>query len=71
MTDDPPDPSDPPKGCPFHPACPKAREACRDERPNLFEDEVEDHGAACFREDQTHEYWDSEPLHEEEGEIPL
>lgn len=70
MTDDPPDPSDPPEGCPFHPACPKAREACRDEQPDLFGDEAEGHGAACFREDQTHEYWDSDPVHEEEGEIP-
>ena len=32
---EPPSPSDPPPGCPFHPRCPIARERCRSERPAL------------------------------------
>jgi oligopeptide/dipeptide ABC transporter ATP-binding protein len=33
----PPDMSDPPSGCAFHPRCPMARERCRTERPELLE----------------------------------
>ncbi len=32
---EPPSPSHPPSGCPFHPRCPVARELCRRERPLL------------------------------------
>jgi len=34
-TGEPPSPSNPPPGCPFHPRCPVARELCRNERPLL------------------------------------
>ena len=34
---DPPDPSNPPAGCPFHPRCPKAVDRCRSEPPHLIE----------------------------------
>ncbi|WP_276255862.1 ABC transporter ATP-binding protein [Halomontanus rarus] len=71
MTEEAPDPSDPPSGCRFHPSCPKAREACTREDPELVSEEGSpDHLSACFREDSTHEYWQSEPLHGEEHEIP-
>ncbi|GAA4880748.1 MULTISPECIES: ABC transporter ATP-binding protein [Saccharopolyspora] len=30
---DPPDPTDPPRGCPFHPRCPYAMDVCREETP--------------------------------------
>ncbi|SEV85230.1 ABC transporter ATP-binding protein [Natrinema salifodinae] len=59
---DVPDPVDPPSGCRFHTRCPVAREACREQRPALREIDDGDGKAACFREDPTHEYWDSEPL---------
>ncbi|CCQ33190.1 Dipeptide ABC transporter ATP-binding domain containing protein [Halorhabdus tiamatea SARL4B] len=55
-----PDPIDPPSGCPFHTRCPKAREVCTEEVPDI--DESADHGVACFRTDETHEYWNSDPL---------
>lgn len=32
----PPDPAQPPPGCPFHPRCPMARDRCRTERPELL-----------------------------------
>ena len=71
MTTVAPDPTEPPSGCRYHTACPKAREACTDERPELVsENGSEAHLAACFREYEDHEYWDSEPLHGEEREIP-
>ena len=34
---EPPSPSNPPPGCPFHPRCPVAREVCHSERPHLGE----------------------------------
>jgi len=71
MTDEQPDPSDPPGGCRFHEACPKARTVCQEEVPELDPDAGDDdHRAACFREDDTHEYWNDDPLHDEEREIP-
>jgi len=58
-----PDPQNPPSGCRYHTRCPEAREACRTETPPLEHVEGEDtHHASCFREDDDHEYWDSEPL---------
>lgn len=61
-----------PSGCRFHPRCPKAREACAQDVPEIVTDgmDPEDHDAACFRTDSTHEYWDSEPL-SAEGEIEI
>ncbi|MGD0438996.1 MAG: ABC transporter ATP-binding protein [Acidimicrobiales bacterium] len=32
---EPPDPGDPPSGCPFHPRCPEAIDECRRVRPDL------------------------------------
>jgi peptide/nickel transport system ATP-binding protein len=67
---DSPDPSDPPSGCRFHPQCPKARTACRTSRPELDGADLDGHPAACFRTLEDHEYWESEPLHGNEREIP-
>jgi len=66
-----PDPVDPPGGCRFHTRCPEAREVCTEQCPRLDEDgdDAEEHKTACFREyDESHEYWDSEPI-VKEGEI--
>jgi peptide/nickel transport system ATP-binding protein len=60
---DVPDPANPPEGCRFHTRCPEAREACRREHPDQMEAD-DGHAAACFRVDDDHEYWDSEPLEE-------
>ncbi|MBZ0103518.1 MAG: ABC transporter ATP-binding protein [Thermoanaerobaculia bacterium] len=35
LVGEPPDPADPPAGCPFHPRCPVARNLCRDRAPGL------------------------------------
>ncbi|MCD8357840.1 MAG: ABC transporter ATP-binding protein [Oscillospiraceae bacterium] len=43
----PPDPTDLPTGCYFHPRCPKATEKCRTEKPELKEIGV-DHVCRCF-----------------------
>lgn len=61
---DVPDPVNPPSGCRFHTRCPVAREACREQHPNLRDLDDADGAVACFREDSEHEYWDSEPLEE-------
>ncbi|WP_276256408.1 ABC transporter ATP-binding protein [Halomontanus rarus] len=60
-----PDPTDPPSGCPFHTRCPEAREVCQRETPELLE---ADDGSlvACFREDDSHEYWESDPLYDDD-----
>jgi oligopeptide transport system ATP-binding protein len=48
---DPPSPVHPPAGCPFHPRCPHAREACAQTVPPL--EECEPHRrAACIRVDE-------------------
>jgi peptide/nickel transport system ATP-binding protein len=39
---EPPNPIDPPPGCPFHPRCPQALAICKSERP-LFRDNVACH----------------------------
>ncbi|UTF52456.1 ABC transporter ATP-binding protein [Natronosalvus rutilus] len=61
-----PDPTDPPSGCEFHTRCPEAREVCQREEPALFETDGAS-VAACFREDETHEYWESDPLYDDES----
>ena len=43
---EPPNPIDPPPGCPFHPRCPQAIAICKTERP-LFRDNVACHLAAA------------------------
>ena len=70
MTQDAPDPSDPPTGCRFREACPKAREACAQAEPTLDSEAGDTHVAACYREIPDHEYWDSDWAHGEEHEIP-
>lgn len=58
-----PDATNPPSGCRFHTRCPEAREACRQEKPELYEDD--DHGfhrTKCFRRVDDHEYWQSPGL---------
>src|SRR6185437_5031022 len=35
LTGEPPDPANPPPGCPFHPRCPAAIDLCRTVRPEL------------------------------------
>jgi peptide/nickel transport system ATP-binding protein len=58
---DVPDPANPPSGCRFHTRCPEAREVCRGEEPPTYT--VGDgHRAACFRVDEDHEYWESDPI---------
>ncbi len=44
----PPDLIDPPKGCRFHPRCPKAMDKCKEEVPPLVEIEP-GHMVACWR----------------------
>lgn len=56
---DVPDAIDPPSGCRFHTRCPFAREACKQEIPPMEANDGEQE-VACFRQDETHEYWDSE-----------
>jgi peptide/nickel transport system ATP-binding protein len=60
-----PDPVNPPSGCRFHTRCPEAREVCRQQQPELVEED--DHESACFREVDGHEYWESEPLVDGDG----
>lgn len=45
---DPPSPTNPPGGCPFHPRCSYAIDACKKQRPELEEKEP-DRIAACIR----------------------
>lgn len=62
-----PDPINPPSGCRFHTRCPEAREACTIKRPSLRQSDGEGL-AACFRMDSDHEYWDSDPLTNDEND---
>lgn len=61
-----PSPDDPPAGCSFHPRCPHAREVCPRQEPPEFRTASDDGYATCFRVDDTHEYWESAPLEEQE-----
>lgn len=63
---DVPDPADPPSGCRFHTRCPKAREVCTETTPAL--ESINERKVACFRSDDTHEYWDSESIVDEDTE---
>jgi oligopeptide/dipeptide ABC transporter ATP-binding protein len=36
LSGEPPDPGNPPSGCPFHPRCPEVIDQCRSERPDLL-----------------------------------
>lgn len=65
-----PDPANPPSGCRFHTRCPKAREICREVHPDLADESDPAHPVACFRRDETHEYWDSPPLAGSDDESP-
>jgi peptide/nickel transport system ATP-binding protein len=56
-----PSPRNPPTGCRFHTRCPHARDACTRDLPPDY-DAGANHEAACFRVDDTHEYWNSDPL---------
>ncbi|WP_459191140.1 ABC transporter ATP-binding protein, partial [Halosimplex sp. J119] len=60
-TVDIPDAKNPPSGCRFHTRCPEAREICTRQTPDLetVEARLE---TACFRTDEDHEYWESEPI---------
>lgn len=61
-TIDIPDPVNPPAGCRFHTRCPEAREACKQEQspPQLIQiNHASGHEAACFREYDNHQYWNS------------
>jgi peptide/nickel transport system ATP-binding protein len=58
-----PDPVDPPEGCRFHTRCPEAREVCTREAPALGGDGSDgSHDVACFRDEEDHAYWESDPL---------
>jgi len=64
-----PDPVNPPSGCRFHTRCPEAREACKAEHPEPIT--VGENGrqrVSCFRADDDHRYWDSDPLRESEAD---
>jgi peptide/nickel transport system ATP-binding protein len=67
-----PDITEPPSGCRFHPRCPKARETCATNVPDIATSDLDAdaHEAACLREDDAHEYWNSEFL-DERGEIEI
>ncbi|MEZ3163671.1 oligopeptide/dipeptide ABC transporter ATP-binding protein [Halorubrum sp. RMP-47] len=60
---DVPSPRNPPAGCRFHTRCPEARAACRESTPPAY-DLGDGRTATCFRTDDDHAYWDSEPIGE-------
>ncbi|RKD89257.1 ABC transporter ATP-binding protein [Halopiger aswanensis] len=63
-TIDVPDQTNMPSGCRYHTRCPKAREVCKTEKPEMIDCTDEDgvQHTACFRALENHEYWDSEPI---------
>lgn len=56
-----PDPVDPPSGCRFHTRCPEAREYCETNEPDALP-AADTHEVACYRVDDSHPYWESDPL---------
>jgi peptide/nickel transport system ATP-binding protein len=64
-----PDPTDPPEGCRFHTRCPEARETCAESGPGMYEAET-GHFSRCYRTDDTHEYWESDPLYDADTVTP-
>lgn len=64
-----PDPANRPTGCRFHNRCPKAKHVCSELNPDLIPEDA-DHVAACFREDEQHEYWHDEFI-DSRGEIDI
>jgi len=58
-----PDSTNPPSGCRFHTRCPYARETCTQVDP-VLESADDEQPAACFRQFEDHEYWESEFLNE-------
>ncbi len=60
---DVPSPRNPPSGCRFHTRCPEARVACRESAPPAY-DVGDRRSAACFRTDDDHPYWESDPIAE-------
>ena len=66
---DVPSPRNPPAGCRFHTRCPEARAACRESAPPAY-DVGDGRTATCFRSDDDHAYWDSEPIGENAVEEP-
>jgi len=66
-TVDVPDPVDPPSGCRFHTRCPEAREICTHTAPPLIEVGDGQRSVSCFRADDNHEYWESQPLDDGPG----
>ncbi|OVE85833.1 ABC transporter ATP-binding protein [Natronolimnobius baerhuensis] len=63
-TIDVPDQTNIPSGCRYHTRCPKAREVCTEQKPDMIDcsDENGVQNAACFRALDNHEYWHSEPI---------
>ena len=58
---DVPSPRNPPSGCRFHTRCPAARAVCREEAPPEYA-AGENQTVTCFRADEKHPYWQSEPI---------
>jgi oligopeptide transport system ATP-binding protein len=54
ITGEPPDPSDPPSGCSFHPRCHKGFEACSEVDPELVEEHPE-HAVRCLLYEGDHD----------------
>ena len=59
-----PDPSNPPSGCKYHTLCNAAREACTQEKPELYDTGGTE--ASCFRALDEHPYWNSPELTDSE-----
>lgn len=66
LAGDVPSAKDPPSGCRFHTRCEYAREVCKSKKPWFVNvREQTDQESACFRNDDDHEYWHSEPLRDD------
>lgn len=65
-----PDSVNPPAGCRFHTRCPEAREACRQEKPELNHERDSEQHTACFRTyPEEHKYWESIPLEDQDESL--